>query len=169
MTDQKLHSEKLPFRSVRYTSPQSCLPNHFTVLLGGTTCQDCVGADFATDGIYFRHQEHSTSAVIARVSIDPLDSLVNSNSLMMARDRSYPRKATQGLRSPDSPLRELPLPVAIENPVTMTFPVPRDEPIGSQPFAYFDLLGKIFLVTGGARELGEALVAAGGKGKTRVF
>lgn len=50
----------------------------------------------------------------------------------------------------------------------MTDPVPRDEPVGSKQFADFDLRGKTFIVTGGARGLGlaiaEALVEAGGKG-----
>lgn len=50
-----------------------------------------------------------------------------------------------------------------------TEPLPREENVGSKRFADFDLLGKTFLVTGGARGLGlalaEALVEAGGTGE----
>ncbi|KAM3541932.1 hypothetical protein ARSEF1564_005175 [Beauveria bassiana] len=49
----------------------------------------------------------------------------------------------------------------------MTSPVPREQPFGNKRFADFDLAGKTFIVTGGARGLGlaiaEALVEAGGK------
>ncbi|KAJ6789473.1 hypothetical protein PWT90_00274 [Aphanocladium album] len=49
----------------------------------------------------------------------------------------------------------------------MTSPVSREAPVGSKRFADFDLRGKAFIVTGGARGLGlavaEALVEAGGK------
>lgn len=52
----------------------------------------------------------------------------------------------------------------------MTSPVPREEPVGNRRFADFDLQGKTFIVTGGARGLGlaiaEALVEAGGKGSS---
>ena len=45
---------------------------------------------------------------------------------------------------------------------------PREAAVGGKRFADFDLSGKTFIVTGGARGLGlaiaEALVEAGGKG-----
>ena len=45
---------------------------------------------------------------------------------------------------------------------------PRETAVGGKRFADFDLSGKTFIVTGGARGLGlaiaEALVEAGGKG-----
>ena len=46
--------------------------------------------------------------------------------------------------------------------------LPRDTEVGSKRFADFDLAGKTFVVTGGARGLGlalaEGLVEAGGRG-----
>lgn len=54
-----------------------------------------------------------------------------------------------------------------------TEPLPRNENVGAKRFADFDLLGKTYLVTGGARGLGlalaEALVEAGGKGEFKLW
>lgn len=47
--------------------------------------------------------------------------------------------------------------------------LPKNEEVGSKQFADFDLGGKTFIVTGGARGLGlalaEGLVEAGGRGE----
>lgn len=49
--------------------------------------------------------------------------------------------------------------------------LPKETEVGAKRFADFDLAGKSFIVTGGARGLGlalaEALVEAGGKGNTK--
>lgn len=54
---------------------------------------------------------------------------------------------------------------------TQTAGLPRETNVGGKRFADFDLQGKTFLVTGGARGLGlalaEALVEAGGRGWSR--
>lgn len=56
----------------------------------------------------------------------------------------------------------------LPEPVAPTSGLPKEESVGNKRFAEFDLAGKTYVVTGGARGLGlalaEALVEAGGKG-----
>ncbi|GAP87478.2 putative short chain dehydrogenase [Rosellinia necatrix] len=59
-----------------------------------------------------------------------------------------------------------------ENPAVGLGPG-RDEVVGQKRLADFDLAGRVFIVTGGARGLGlslaEALVETGGKGTSLIF
>jgi hypothetical protein len=56
-----------------------------------------------------------------------------------------------------------------ERPSPNAVGLPREAAVGGKRFADFDLAGKTFIVTGGARGLGlalaEALVEAGGRGE----
>ena len=59
-----------------------------------------------------------------------------------------------------------------ENPTHDIVP-PADINVGRKRFADFELKGKVFVITGGARGLGltlaEAVVEAGGKGEFRYY
>lgn len=62
-----------------------------------------------------------------------------------------------------------PVPPAPEKNPAVGLGLSRDENVGQKRLADFDLAGRVFIVTGGARGLGlalaEALVETGGKGR----